>query len=275
MTNGKSLVKTKILFVFFLFLCTVTFAQKSNTIKVYNVSGQAFINELMTPKQAKEMALNDAKSNALRKAGIGEYIRSNLTLLSSTVGDKYDEYINTEQQSQLEGSVLDFTIIKDTQYVNADKLLVVAVTIDATVMKHETKPDVNFDVRLFGVKTVYKNNDKLMFSVQPTIDCYLNFFAWVDAESNLMYPSSYEKSILLAAEKTVLFPISDRIDYKLILEHKENEKGRLIFVFTKTPMKFIQKDASQKTSPDEIISWINAIPLDQKKVFNLPILIQQ
>jgi len=152
MTNGKSLVKTKILFVFFLFLCTVTFAQKSNTIKVYNVSGQAFINELMTPKQAKEMALNDAKSNALRKAGIGEYIRSNLTLLSSTVGDKYDEYINTEQQSQLEGSVLDFTIIKDTQYVNADKLLVVAVTIDATVMKHETKPDVNFDVRLFGVK---------------------------------------------------------------------------------------------------------------------------
>lgn len=275
MTNGKSLVNNKILFVFFLFLCTSTFAQKSNTVKVFNVSGQAFINELMTPKQAKEMALNDAKSNALRKAGVGEYIKSNLTLLSSTVGDKYDEYINTEQQSQLEGSILDFSIIKDTQYVNAEKLLVVAVTIDATVMKHETKPDVNFDVRLFGVKTVYKNNDKLMFSVQPTIDCYLNFFTWVDAESNLMYPSSYEKPILLAAEKTVLFPISDRIDYKLILEHKENEKGRLIFVFTKTPMKFIQKDASQATTPDEIISWINAIPLDQKKVFNLPILIQQ
>jgi hypothetical protein len=159
--------------------------------------------------------------------------------------------------------------------VNAEKLLVVAVTIDATVMKHETKPDVNFDVRLFGVKTVYKNNDKLMFSVQPTIDCYLNFFTWVDAESNLMYPSSYEKSMLLPAEKTVLFPVSDRIDYKLVLEHKENEKGRLIFVFTKTPMKFIQKNASQATTPDEIISWINAIPLDQKKVFNLPILIQQ
>jgi hypothetical protein len=273
MTSGKKAVSNSLLFLFLLFLSTGTFAQK-NTVKVFNISGQAFINELITPKQAKEMALNEAKTNALRKAGIGEYIKTNLTLLSSTVGDKYDEYINTEQQSQMEGSVLDFEVIKDTQYINADKLLTVAVVINATVMKYETKPDVNFDVRLFGVKTVYKNNDKLMFSVQPTIDCYLNFFTWVNSETNIIFPSAYEKSILLEAEKTVLFPISDRIDYKLILEHKESERGRLIFVFTKKPMKFIQKDPSQNVNPDDIISWINSIPLDQKKVFNLPILIQ-
>jgi hypothetical protein len=274
MTNGKKVASNNILFLFFLLISTISIAQK-NTVKVYNISGQAFINELITPKQAKEMALNEAKSNALRKAGIGEYIKSNHTLISSSVGDKYDEYINTEQQSQIEGSVLDYTILKDTQYINSEKLLVVAVSIDATVIKYETKPDVNFDVRLFGVKTVYKNNDRLLFSAQPTINCYLNLFTWVNNESNLMYPSRYEKSIMLESEKTVLFPTSDKIDYKFILEHKEAEKGRLIFVFTKEPMRFIQKDASQNTSPDEIISWINSIPLDKRKVFNLPILIQE
>jgi hypothetical protein len=90
-----------------------------------------------------------------------------------------------------------------------------------------------------------------------------------------MYPSSYEKSTLLQSDKIVLFPTTDRIDYKLILDKKESERGRLIFVFTKTPMKFIRKDDSQNTTPDEIISWINSIPLDQKKVFNLPFLIQE
>jgi hypothetical protein len=274
MTSGKRVVSNSILILLLVFVYSNSFAQK-NTIKVFNVSGQAFINELLTPKQAKELALNDAKSNALRKAGIGEYIRSNNTLLSTSVGDKYDEYINTEQQSQLEGNILEYTVIKDTQFINNEKLLVVSVTIDATVIKYETKPDVNFDVRLFGVKTVYKNNDRLLFSVQPTIDCYLNFFSWVNGESNLMYPSSYEKSTLLQSDKIVLFPTTDRIDYKLILDKKESERGRLIFVFTKTPMKFIRKDDSQNTTPDEIISWINSIPLDQKKVFNLPFLIQE
>ncbi len=274
MTNGKRAASNSILFVFLLFLSTTSFAQK-NTQKVYNVSGQAFINELITPKQARELALNDAKSNALRKAGIGEYIKNNLTLLSSTVGDKYDEYINTEQQSQLEGSVLDYEIINENKFINDEKLLVVSITINATVMKYQTKPDVNFDVRLFGVKSIYKNRDNLEFSVQPTIDCYLNFFSWVDDESGLIYPNDREKSALLKAATTVKFPIlSEAIDYKLILNHKENEKGRFIFVFTKTPMKFIQKDANQNTSPDEIISWINAIPLDQKKVFNMPFIIQ-
>jgi hypothetical protein len=273
MTSGKRVVSNSILFVFLLFLSTTSFAQK-NILKVTNVTGQAFINELITPKQARELALNEAKSNALRKAGIGEYIKNNLTLLSSTVGDKYDEYINTEQQSQLEGTVLDYVITDESKFINSEKLLVVSITINATVMKYETKPDVNFDVRLFGVKSVYKNRDNLAFTVQPSIDCYLNFFSWVDNESSLIYPNEREKSTLLKAASTSKFPVFEGIDYKLILTHKENEKGRFIFVFTKTPMKFIQKDADQNTTPDEIISWINAIPLDQKKVFNMPFVIQ-
>ena len=273
MTSGKRAVSNSLLFVFLLFLSTTSFAQK-NTQKVYNVNGQAFINELITPKQARELALNEAKSNALRKAGIGEYIKNNLTRLSSTVGDKSDEYFNTEQQSQLEGSVLDYEIINENKFINEEKLLVVSITINATVLKYETKPDVNFDVRLFGVKSIYKNRDNLEFSVQPSIDCYLNFFSWVDDESGLIYPNDREKSTLLKASATIKFPIlTEAIDYKLITK-KASEKGRFIFVFTKTPMKFIQKDADQNTSADEIISWINSIPLDQKKVFNLPFVIQ-
>lgn len=273
MTNGKRVVSNSILFVFLLFLTKTAFSQK-NEVKVYGISGQAFINELLTPKQAKETALEDAKFNALRKAGIGEYIKSNSTLLSSTVGSKYDGYTNTEQLSQLEGSILDYVITKDTQYINAEKLLVVGVTINATIIKYEKKPDINFDVRLFGVKSVYNNNDKLTFSVSPSMDAYLNVFTWFDQEVTHLYPSGTEKQTTLKSETTYLFPLSNKFDYVLTTEKKENEKGRIIFVFTKSPIKFVQKDAMGNVKLDDIFTWINSISLDQRKVFNMPVLIQ-
>ena len=88
-----------------------------------------------------------------------------------------------------------------------------------------------------------------------------------------MYPNAYENGDVLKKDKGYNFPLS-RIDYVVTAEHKKNEKGRLIYVFTKKPMKYFQMDASQVTTPENIYTWINSIPLDQKKVITKPILIQ-
>jgi len=88
-----------------------------------------------------------------------------------------------------------------------------------------------------------------------------------------MYPNVNEKELLLKKDTTYFFPVG-KVDYILSADKKRSEKGRLICVFTKSPMKYIQMNDEQITTPESIYSWINSIPLDQKKIITNPILIQ-
>jgi hypothetical protein len=120
---------------------------------------------------------------------------------------------------------------------------------------------------------VYNRNDLLYFSVISSVDSYLNLFTWTDEEVSLVYPNSREDQILLKAGQTYLFP-SKSNNYIMSTENKEYEESKLVFIFTKSPMKFIQFNSNGISNPETVISWINAIPLDQRKKVNIPILIQ-
>ena len=273
MRSLKQVKKTRLLIPFFLLINFNSFSQKDNVIKVFGVVGTAYINERITQLEAKEEALKDAQRNALKKAGVGEYMRSNVLLISSTKNDINSDFLSSEYESQLEGAILDFKI--DTFFTEKmpNNLFLTTIIIDATVIKYTSKPDMNFDVKLFGIKNVYNNNEKLNFSLTTSIDSYLHLFSFIEDEATLIYPNSYESGVLLKKDITFLFPLS-RIDYVLTANNKKNEKGRLIYVFTKTPIKYFQMDESQTTKLENIYTWINSIPLDQKKVITNPILIQ-
>jgi hypothetical protein len=274
MKSLKKVKKINLLILIFLFFNFNSYSQQDNYKKVFGVKGTAYVNYGMTLKEAKEEALNDAQRNALREAGIGEYLKSSVILLSSNT-DKNNgaDFLSSEYQSQLEGAILEYKV--DTFYTEktTENLFLTTVIIDATVIKYTTKPDLNFDVKLDGIKNNYNNNDKLLFSVTTSMDSYLHLFSFIEDEATLMYPNSYENGDVLKKDKGHNFPLS-RIDYVVTAENKKNEKGRLIFVFTKKQMKYFQMDASQVTTPENIYTWINSIPLDQKKVITKPILIQ-
>lgn len=273
MKNLKKAKKINLLILIFLFFNINLYSQQDNLKKVYGVKGTAYLNDRITPKEAKEEALNDAQKNALKEAGIGEYLRSSVILISNSDKNENSDFLSSEYQSQLEGAILDFKI--DTFYTEKtpENLLLVSVIIDATVIKYNSKPDINFDAKLEGVKNVYNSNEKLNFSLTSSIDSYLHLFSFIEDEATLIYPNTYENESVLKKNVSYTFPLS-KIDYVLTAEHKKSEKGRLIYVFTKTPIKFFQMDAAQTTKPENIYTWINSIPLDQKKVITKPILIQ-
>lgn len=274
MKSGKKIAKTSRFLLLFL---TVTntiniFAQK-NVISVFGIKGKAINNERITPKEAIQEAINDAKKNALMKAGIGEYLKSSQLLISTSVDNgNSSDFINTELQSQLEGEILDF-VVQDTVTSLVGNQIQYTVTIDAKIIKHQVKPDPNFNINILGVKNAYNRNELLNFSVISSVDSYLNLFSWTEDEVSLIYPNSREEQIVLKAGQTYLFPTKSN-NYEMSTENKEPEKSKLIFVCTKSPMKFIQFNSNGISKPETIISWINAIPLDQKKVINMPILIQ-
>lgn len=246
---------------------------QTNYITVTGVIGTAYINESITPKEAREEALKDAKRNALKQAGIGEYLQSNIILITDAKNEKNSDFINSEFQSHLEGAILNYHVYSALTEKTADNLLLVTVKIDATIIKYDTKPDLNFLVKLDGIKNIYNNPDNINFSVKPSIDCFFYLFSFIEDEATLIYPNTIEKERLLKNDSTYHFPIG-KVNYILSAEKKKSEKGRLICVFTKKPMKFIQMDEDQITTPENIFTWINSIPLDEKKVVSHPILIQ-
>lgn len=273
MKNLKKVKNIKLVFLL-LFLNYNLYSQNtSNIIKVTGIAGTAYINERITPKEAKEEALKDAQRNALKKAGISEFLQSNIMLITDSKNEKNSDFLSSEFQSHLEGAILDFQVISSNTIQTKENLLLVSVLIDATIIKYDTKPDLNFDVKLFGIKNVYNNPEKINFSVKTSIDCYLYLFSFIEDEATLVYPNINEKEQLFKKDTTYFFPLG-KVDYILTADKKRSEKGRLICVFTKSPMKYIQMNEDQITTPESVYSWINSIPLDQKKIITNPILIQ-
>jgi hypothetical protein len=152
--------------------------------------------------------------------------------------------------------------------------LYIEITIDAAVIKYETKPDNTFDAYIEGLKAVYNNHDKLTFTVKTTQACYLTIFNITDVDATLMYPNSYEKQNPFNSIKVYNFP-SGQVDYSLETDLKEKESNRLIFVFTKTAVPFIKMDKDQVTTNDNIFNWIYSIMPDQRKVEYRSLIIQK
>ena len=71
--------------VFYLIMLTTSLVFSQEIIKVSNVEGVSYIYGNTTPNMAEKEALNDAKLNSLRKAGIGDYINSSETLFTSEI----------------------------------------------------------------------------------------------------------------------------------------------------------------------------------------------
>ena len=256
--------KNNLFFCFILlFLANVISAQE--IIEVRDIKGSALIAGDVSPKGAKLEALNNAKIKALEKAGIEEHIKSNELLFSSQQKNDYSQFFSSDIQSEIQGAVQSFKIKSEKINKKSESELICEVTIDATVVKYKTKPDVSFDAIIDGIKAAYNNNEDLIFALKTTQHCYLTIFNITDNEALLLFPNEYEKQMVLDKSKLYKFPFA-KIDYTLVTNLKESETNRLIFVFTKTEIPFIKMDKDQNTTTEDIFSWIYSIMPDQRKV---------
>src|ERR1035438_6449104 len=129
---------------FFIIVSSVNgYSQKS--INVKDITGTAFIDGDISPNKAKIDALNDAKINALKKAGIEEHINSYQMLFTSQAKNDYTQFFNSDIQSEIQGAVKTYKIKSERVYINSNNVIVSEVIIDAWVIKYDSKPDIKFD----------------------------------------------------------------------------------------------------------------------------------
>lgn len=256
-------MKSNIYIFCFLFLVITNYAQKS--IDVEKVRGECTIAGDISPNMAKERALNEAKVNALKAAGIDESVNSYQLLFTSQAKNDYSQFFSSDIQSEMQGAVKSVKVLSEKTFCTADNRIVYEVIINAVVVKYSTKSDPGFKSNIEGIRGAYNHGDNLTFNLKVTQNCYLTVFNITDSEAGVLFPNEYEKENALKKQELYNFPMA-KIDYSLGSNSKTFEINRLIFVFTKKEMPFIKMDKQQVTKPETIFNWIYSIPPDERYI---------
>ena len=220
----------------------------------------------ISPNQAKRIAINKAKIEALRKAGIAESVSSQQLLFSSEVNNDFKEFFSSGFQIEIRGAVQSYEVTSEKLYAR-DGLggIFYSITINAKVVKYDTSPDASFDANIDGIKAVYVENSNLKFSLRSTQDCHLIIFNIGDKATSLLFPSVFEPTFKIKALEAYEFPISE-INYTMYIDSGKAETNRLVFLFTKKKYNYIKVKKDGLTSKEEMFEFIYSIPPDERKI---------
>ncbi|MBN2174741.1 MAG: hypothetical protein JW731_11455, partial [Bacteroidales bacterium] len=174
----------------------------------------------LTLEEVKNKAIDEAKRNAMVKAGISENVTMTDFLYTFEDDEKFNEifqsFVSTETGAEI--------IVNEVREINRDinefGNILMEVEIDATIFKHKEEKDPSFKFKVEGIKEYYYNKDPLNFNFLPTGDGFLKIFNVTDQTAFILYPYkdqaySYlndEMGRLFEKNKKVSFPINPNMD---------------------------------------------------------------
>ncbi len=177
--------KIGLLFSILIILLSLSaFAQKKKTV----VAKGSFISSDLTPEQTKAKAIEDAKRNALVKAGVSETVTFTDFSYKFEDNERFNEIFQAISSIQTGGEIIVDKILNESKSFNEFGNMVVEVEIEATIYQHKQKADPTFLCRVDGIDEVYEAGDFLRFTVTPTQDAYLKIFNITEDETSVLYP---------------------------------------------------------------------------------------
>lgn len=256
--------KKACIFILCISLAFVTNAQKKTSEhKIKDVSGIGIGGESQSLLQVKQKAINDAKVNSLKKAGIEENINAYSDYFRSETENKMEELFTSDILSNINGTVKNVDVIVENPGVTPEGQLKYDVKINCTVVKYKTKKDLSFGAWVDGIEKFYKVGDGLAFAIKPTQNCYVRAFMFTD-DSYILLPNDYEESNTLLAQTEYQYPNPTLIEsYELIIEDekKDRELNRLVIVLLKQDIYY-----TGGVNYKEITDWIMSIPPDERMI---------
>lgn len=243
----------------FILIPNVHAQKKVKEIKIAEAKGIAIGADNESIAQVVQRAIDEAKVEALKQAGVSENIASFSDFFQSEEDEKYEELFTSDILSDIRGSVKDIEILDTKRSFDDFGHLKVEIIIHCTVVKYLTEKDVGFDVWVDGVGMFYPNNTGLKFILKPSKDAYVKIFIFSETEAFQLFPSKYENSYLLNANQQYHFP-SETMDYTLYTD-KKSEIHRMVMVFMKEDIPYTN-DVEYK----KIIDWIFSIPPDMRVI---------
>ena len=252
-----------LLCIVFLSVGSLSFA--GDIVKVRHATGRWEVSGDITMAEAEERALNEAKKDALRKAGVMEKVWSVFGQVTTESGSKFDEAFSSVSVLALNGLVNITDKKTEDVWDPAARKLFKVVTINADVTRNEQQEDPSYLLDVTGIEPVYKESEPFTCSVKVYgADSYLKFFWFGEDGASMIYPNSYEGNQIFRVGETYSFPVTDKIDLQMekLDKSAEVEKVNIIIVATK-------KDIPYLGEPDyqSILTWIFNLPADQRTFY--------
>jgi hypothetical protein len=271
-----------LLFMFgiFLPLSQVGFAQDQITVRA---KGTYFSSDL-TPQQTRRLAIEEAKREALVKAGITETISFTDFNYQFENNQHFAEIFQSISTIETGGEIIVDKIINEKKSFNQFGNMELEVEIEATIFVNASLPDPGFQFNVSGIDRVYSEGDFLKFDFLPLANGYLKIFNITDteAETYLLYPYTDKNNQYLnddperyfVKHQNVVFPMHPLFDhgYTLELENKERpeEFSILLFVFTKHNYPFMDD-----VNFVNVMKWVYGIPADQRSTEQIGFIIKK
>lgn len=239
--------------------------------RVRNVTGRCEITRDLSLSQAEQKALEDAKLNAMRKAGVSERLWSVTGLINEDDGSEFSQVLSRMTTLEVNGLIT----VKEVNYSEEtiDGRRYAVATIDADVKIVDTEVDLTFQMEVDGLKNVYGNGEAMSFKVCIYgHDAYLTIFWFGDNGGSLIYPSEFDSRMQFRKNAEYTFPLNQGIEYvmeKLDKSHKM-ETINFIAVATKRDIPFLEKDITF----DSVLKWLYSIPADERAACREAIIIQ-
>jgi len=250
--------------VLFLGVALITSAQRKITEdKLKDIIGVGIGGGTQTQEQVKQKAINDAKINALKKAGVEENINAYTDYFRSETDNKMEELFTSDILSSINGTVKDVDVIEAKFGATPEGQMKYDVRINCTVITYKTETDAKFSAWIENIKKIYKVGEGASFTVKPTKDCYIRAFVFCN-ESYILLPNVVEPSKLLNAQTVYTFPDEKVVEnYEMTIEDEklDRETNRLVILLLKEDIYF-----TGKVNYKEITDWIMSIPPDERMI---------
>lgn len=278
-SNFKKPVRT--FHIAFLLLIFVLSGQVYGQKKISVTARGTYEARDLTLEQVKKKAIEEAKKNAMVKAGISENVKVSDFLYTFEDDEKFRDIFQSFVSTETGADIIVEDVRELRRDINEFGNILIEVKIDAVIYKHDKKIDPAFKFVVHGLRDIYYQNDPLDFSFEPSRDGYLKIFNVAEDNAFLLYPykdaeNSYlddEDARLFKKNEEVHFPISKMMDgYYFEIDNPEatSEFNLLIFVYTKEDFPYLGD-----VDVPGIMQWIFNIPLDQRMVQQWEIIVKK
>ena len=239
-----------------------------DTIIVPISTGNYAIDNNTNENIAYKNALELAKVDALRKAGITEIVSVESSNIQSQSDNEYSNFSSISSTINLKGSVIGYDSLKQVKKINEFNQFTIELNLyGVKVIEHNDKEDLNFSAEIKGIQAAYFHKDKINFSITPTQKCYVRIFLFSETNAWLLYPNELEIDKILNQGELFTFPKVTQIEF---LADKNIEFHTMLVILLKEP--FI---TTNEISYEEITNWISKIQKSKRKVYYFNFIIKQ
>ena len=223
--------------------------------------------------EACELALNDAKLNALRQV-VGQKIESEELEYCSAVDGKSNCENNQFFLSSLNGDVIDYKILnesikQDETIISNEKVYLCSIEIKADVVKNDINLDNTIDLSVKLNQISFRDGEELKIDINVNKPIYITIYQWLPYEEKdyavyKIFPNSREtnnhiKSGALSLPKNAKYEIYFPENSKL-----KNVDEYLVFIGSTKKIDWLDKyvkieDLKKKFNKEKSLNYVYKI----------------